>query len=192
MTEPTARRAAADNANAPRFVASYDVTWDDFVALCDAHTLWKAKWRRSRWVHWALTALIFGLGLFYLTAPRLGQTNNVLGAFLVAGALFLLLLEFVLVPWARKRSYARQELHNRTVKLVADPTGLHLAQTAATSHVAWSGFERADRFRHGTVIWLKGRQALFVPDRAFATPDGAAEFHAHAMEKIAGATSQTE
>ncbi|MEM1307011.1 MAG: hypothetical protein AAGG99_05760 [Pseudomonadota bacterium] len=171
--------------------ATYTPTWDDYLALCDAYVLWKPKWRRARWIHWLLTALVALVSVWLLVG---GTTTGdvVFGSLIAAGVVLILLMEFALIPFVRRRAYKRQRLAERVVDVSADESGLDIAQASARSHIEWAGIIRTDRFRHGTVIWLTGRQPFFVPDRGFQTTSDAVAFHAYTMEKIAGATSQTE
>ncbi|MEO0729446.1 MAG: YcxB family protein [Pseudomonadota bacterium] len=183
-------REATAQAGGTAISGSFTATYADFLALCEASQLWKARWRRARWPHWILTALVFCLGLFYLTSLGLGRVNVALGGLMVGGAIFLVLLEFILIPLVRRRAFKARGLAGRHVEFQTDHNGINIAQEAATSHVAWSGFERIDRFRHGTVLWLRGRQPFFIPDRAFdgTGADGKTHYN-FAKEQIAGAQS---
>lgn len=174
------------------FAGHYTISRDDFDAMCEARVLWKAAWRRPRWIHRVLTVGVIALGVFYIVSPSAsGSVHPAIGGFCAGGGILVFLLEFIVVPFVRLRAYKRQGLAERVVAVRADESGLDIAQASARSHIDWPGVIRTDRFRHGTVIWLTGRQPFFVPDRAFDTPATATAFHDYAKEQIAGAQTET-
>jgi hypothetical protein len=173
---------AADGARTVRFSAAFDIRYDDYLALCDAQDLWKdSSWRLPKWAHWLLTAIIAVGGLVLL-----GSGDPWFGGVLLAGVAFLVLLEFVLIPLARWRSYKMQGLDGMRVTLKADDEGFNMANPKADSRIAWEAVSRIDRFRDCLILWTSRKTGLVLPERAFDHPGDAARFHDFVKEKSAG------
>ncbi|MEL6297870.1 MAG: YcxB family protein [Pseudomonadota bacterium] len=164
--------------------ARYQLSYADYLATADAHVLRKPRWRRPRWIHWVLTAVIFLMGLFLQVA------GSVFGALLIGGAIVVLALEFVIIPYVRRRAYAKHQVDGADVAIALGQDGLRVAHAAISSHVEWSGITGLDRFRDGVVIWFRMRHPFYVPDRAFEDPGDAARFRAYVEENATVAPAE--
>lgn len=170
---------------APRFTASFDITYDDYLALCDAQDLWKpSKIRLPRPAHWALTALIAVGGLVLVAVG-----DGWFGGVLLVGVAVILLMEFALIPVVRKRSYTKQGLEGMTVTLKADDDGFNMTNAKADSRIAWGAVKRINRFREHLILWTSRQTGLVLPERAFASKAEADAFYDFAMEKTPAESS---
>lgn len=156
----------------------YRLTLDDYVAMSRAYRRLTRGRRIAIVVHAVLDTLLFVAaiaaavyGLWYWAA------------YFLALGLFLLVMQFVVVPWQRRRQFAHQRLGDYEVALTADESGFSAKTDLAEGTHKWAAIRHVDDLSGHVVLWPNNRIGWIVPKRAFATPDEAAAFAALAKEK---------
>lgn len=161
-----------------QFQIRYRLTLDDYVAMSRAYQRLTMGRRVAIIVYAALDALMF---VAAITAAIYGEWY--LAAYFLALGLLLLGLQFVIVPWQRRRQFAHQRLGDYEVALAADEIGFSAKTDLADGRHKWAAIRHVDNLPGHVVLWPNNRIGWIVPKRGFATPDEAAAFAALAKEK---------
>ncbi|MBU1212701.1 MAG: YcxB family protein [Alphaproteobacteria bacterium] len=158
------------------------LTLDDFSALSRAYVRLTPARRFGRFVSVFMTVLLVagvGFSLWVLN-------DNALAVYFAALAVFLLLLQFVVTPWQRRRSFEHQRLGDFEVEMKADADGFTSSSELAQGHMKWASIRLVDDLPGHVILWPNNRLGWIVPKRAFATPVEADAFARLAKEKTAG------
>ncbi|KUO63219.1 MAG: hypothetical protein APF80_14140 [Alphaproteobacteria bacterium BRH_c36] len=158
------------------------LTLDDFRAFTRAYSRLTPTRRFARYVSVFMTALmIAGVGFAFW-----GLNDVALTIYFAALAVSLLLLQFVVTPWQRRRSFQHQRLGDFEVAMEADDDGFTSSSELAQGHMKWASIRQVDDLPEHVVLWPNNRIGWIVPKRAFATPMEADAFAHFAKEKTAG------
>ena len=161
-----------------QFHVRYRLTLDDYKVLSRAYRRLTKGRRVAIVVHAVLDALVF---VASIAAAIYGEWY--LAAYFLALGLFLLVLQFVIVPWQRRRQFAHQRLGDFEIVLAADENGFSAKTDLADGTQKWAAIRQVDDLPSHVLLWPNNRIGWIVPKRAFATPDEAAAFVALAKEK---------
>jgi YcxB-like protein len=147
---------------------SYVFRLSDFEALAKA--MRSPKWRRvERTVFW----LIFGANAALASATILlsgsSGLNKSAGPVLAAIAAALLVIDFVIVPWATRFNYRRLAIDGKVIKIMLDGEGLTASQDFASTRMSWPAFIRYSKLPTHAFLWLNKVQAVVIPFDAFVS-----------------------
>ena len=163
---------------ARQFHVRYRLTLDDYKVLSCAYLRLTKGRRVAIIVHAVLDTLIFAAAI---AAAIYGEWY--LAAYFLALGLVLLVLQFVIVPWQRRRQFAHQRLGDYEVALAADENGFSAKTDLADGTHKWAAVRQVDDLPSHVLLWPNNRIGWIVPERAFASPAEAAGFVALAKEK---------
>ena len=163
-----------------QFQIRYRLTLDDYVAMSRAYRRLTRGRRIAIVVHAVLDTLLF---VAAIAAAVYGDWY--LAAYVLALGLFLLALQFAVVPWQRRRQFSHQRLGDFEVALSADENGFSAKTDLADGTHKWAAIRQVDDLPGHVLLWPNNRIGWIVPKRAFATPDEAAAFATLAKEKTA-------
>lgn len=161
-----------------QFHVRYRLTLDDYKVLSRAYQRLTRGRRVALAVHAVLDTLLF---VAAIVAAVYGEWY--LAAYFLALGLFLLVLQFGIGPWLRRRQFAHQRLGDYDVALSADEHGFSATTDLADGTNKWAAIRQVDDLPDHVLLWPNNRIAWVVPKRAFATSDEAAAFVALAKEK---------
>jgi hypothetical protein len=159
------------------------LTLDDFVAMS------RANLRLTRGRRVAIVVRVVLVSLLFVAAVAAAIYGEwYLAAYFLTLGLFMLVLQFVIVPWQRRRQFAHQRLGDYEVVLAADESGFSAKTDLADGTHKWAAVRQVDDLPSHVLLWPNNRIGWIVPKRAFATPDDAAAFVALAKEKTVDQT----
>ena len=161
-----------------QFQVRYRLTLDDYKVLSRAYLRLTKGRRVAIVVHAVLDALMF---VAAIAAAIYGDWY--FAAYCLALGLFLLVLQFVIVPWQRRRQFVHQRVGDYEVALAADENGFSTKTDLADGTHKWAAVRQVDDLRSHVLLWPNNRIGWIVPKRAFASPAEAAAFVALAKEK---------
>ena len=161
-----------------QFHVRYRLTLDDYKVLSRVYRRLTKGRRVAIVVHAVLDALMF---VAASVAAIYGEWY--LATYFLALGLFLLVLQFVIVPWQRRRQFVHQRLGDYEVALAADENGFSAKTDLADGTNKWAAVRQVDDLPFHVLLWPNNRIGWIVPKRAFASPAEAAAFVALAKEK---------
>lgn len=166
-----------------QFNIRYRWTLDDFLVLSQRY----ARLTRARCdtqVVYAIADALLLLGAIYCW--WIGEWG--LAIYFFALFLFLFSLTLVVVPWPRRRSFARQRLGDVDIDFHADENGFTTKSEVAEGTHKWAAIRQVDDLAEHVLLWPTNRMGWMIPKRTFASPEEAAAFIALAKEKTDGQT----
>ncbi len=166
------------------FNAKWHWTFDDYQVLNRAYFSLTPMRRTSRYVWVVLIAIISVWGGVMFVAYQDWTALNIALTYLV----LMLIIKFLLPPWAYRRRYKQQQLDGEEITLTTDAEGVHVKTPRAESHLTWQGLHTVSVLEGHTILWQNMILGIAIPDRAFATSDEARRFAEFAKEKVIGQT----
>lgn len=168
---------------------TFTYAFNSIEAASNARALSRALYGNASFLYAVLVtgASIVVLGIA-LAGSYLGWWGQYyIAAVIIAAALILLLSRFVAPRLRRalfKPSHKGGEIEGRTVEYVFGEDGYRIRTETFEGFQKWAGVDRILDAR-GSILFVLGLNAHFLPDRLFATPEARHEFLVWALGKIA-------
>lgn len=157
-------------------------------AAANARALNRALYGNARFAYAAVLAVSFVVVLgIALTGAYLGWWGDFYNAALIVGVgLALLLSRFITSALRRrmaKRARAGHEIEGRRVDYTFGDDGYRISTETFEGFQKWAGVDRIIDGK-GSVMFVLGLNAHFLPDRLFETPEARREFLVWAAGKL--------
>lgn len=165
-----------------QFNIRYRWTLDDFLVLSQRYAR-LTRARRDTQVVYAIADALLLLGAIYCW--WIGEWG--LADYFFALFLFLFSLTLVVVPWPRRRSFARQRLGDVDIDFHSDENGFTTKSEVAEGTQKRAAIRQVDDLAEHVLLWPTNRMG-WIPKRTLASPEEAAAFVALAKEKTDGQT----
>lgn len=159
--------------------ARFTLTQTDYDALCDRYARLTPRRRAARLLGLVLPFVIAAAACYFAW-----MADWTMAAFYAGLAALLVVVNVVLTPWSRRRSFQSQRLGEQEVTLSADAKGFRSATALVDASHHWDVIRHVDYTDTHVIMWPNQRIGYIVPLRGFASEAAAGAFVALVREAV--------